>query len=314
MVNLEEFNLDFDELNPMPDHIESLIDRSYEGFLSFIKVQKEAGIGLCDLKNVNFMQGFIPDYTDAGQCSLYLLRYGAAYTVEYRAAYDEIFKGQHITPGQVCILSVGCGTCLDKASAFFAMKKYSEFKDKELIYYGVDIARWDVDVFDEVETNFIHKGIQDVESADIESYIDIIFFPKSLSEIEECWLTSFLENIDQDDFEDKICIVASNRNSTADCYKSKVFTEKFCKKFKFECIKEIEIQKNYKTHESSRNIWSVFEHFSFPQYAINAGSNPKNLCSLVDVCDKTQCEDELNRNVTLKTTLFNTIIYCLERR
>ncbi len=313
MANLKEFSIDFVAPNSMPGHIESLIDRSYEGLLSFIEVQNEAGIGLCVLKNVNFMLGFTPDYTDAGQCSLYLLRYGAAYTVEYRAAYDEILRTQRIIPGDVCVLSIGCGTCLDKASAFFAMEQYLEFKSKELIYYGVDIARWDVDVFDEVETNFIHKGIQDVESADINSLIDIIFFPKSLSEIEECWLDDFLENMTEDDFEDRISIVASNRNSLTDNTKASNFVTKFCEKFDFNLENSIRIQKNYKTEREYSNIWSVFEHFSYPQRAIDAGSNPKSLCILEKKCNESSCEERLNRSVTLNTTLFNTVVYCLEK-
>ena len=313
MVSLEKFATDFGMLNPMPDHIVSLLDRSYNSLLAYRDNKIKSGDGLCDLKNVNFMKGFIPDYTDAGQCSLYLLRYGAAYTVEYRAAYDEIFKGQHIIPGHVCILSVGCGTCLDKASAFCAMKKYAQFKDKELVYYGVDIARWNVDVFDDVETSFIHKGIQNVGSADIETLVDIVFFPKSLSEIEEYWLTGFLDNMDEDDFEDKICIVASNRNSLADNAKASNFIVKFCDKFDFHTTNTISVQKNYKTDREYSNIWSIFEHFSYPQHAIDAGSNPKSLCIFEETCKESRCEEYLNWHVTLNTNLFNTIVYCLER-
>lgn len=294
----------------MGTHIERMLDHIHQEFTEYVNEQNNSNAGLCDLQNVNFMRGLTPDYTDKGQRSLYLLRYGAAYTVEYRAAYEEIFKGNHIEPGLVCVLSVGCGACLDKEPIFHTMQKYDDFKEEKLIYYGNDINMWGVDVFNTVNTTFIHKPFKDISEDDIIDNIDIIFFPKSLPEIDESELSTFVNNI-KDIFWNKLCVIASNRKSDSDFSKAEKFVTDLCKKFCFQKTKTI-IKPDYK--EGTENIWEIFDNFQIPQAIIDKAKNPRPLCSRHLICDDDSCEDNMTRFPALKTSLFNTTIYCLERK
>lgn len=302
----------------MKDHIAGLITQQHKLLCSAIKQRSFSNIALCDLQNVNFNSGGVPNYTDAAQQSLYLLRYAPAYTVEYRLAFDKIFSGNRIATGDVNILSVGCGAAIDKASVFFAMNNTTNHFRAALRYYGVDLIDWNYDIFPEKRSNFIHKGIESVFTSDIPSCIDIVIFPKSLPEIDICLLKRFFANMDKRNFYSKLCIINSNRCAYDDNAKAAEFCKLFCDTFNYEVQDSFDIGpiKNPDT-DKPLCIWEVFpgEHFSFPQDAINTSNNISTLCVAnghFETC--TQCAGVINRTPMLTTPYFNTRVYCLGRK
>jgi hypothetical protein len=262
------------------EYLEEIIEDSHNDLTNEISVLNDGKKGLCCLKNVNFNYGGQPNYRNQAEKFLYLLRYAPAYTVEYRAAFEEILKGNHIIPGDIVILSIGCGAFIDKASAYYAMKRYIIYKKYNLIYYGVDIENWGKDMCPWIKLFFINKGIEKVKSTDINKRIDIIIFPKSLSEIDEGLLNKFLGNLSNDDLENEVCIVNSNRESYNDSQKAHNFMCAFSKNFDYKVTKQIDITPSYKNHLCTQKpIWTVFEHFCFSQYAINASKDVYELCA-----------------------------------
>lgn len=297
-------------------YIENFIDSQCNELECKILELNTDNKGLCCLRNVNFYSGELPDYSDRAQSSLYLLRYGPAYMVEYRAAYEEILRGKHIARGDLQILSVGCGAFIDKASAYYAMQKHDDFKNKDLIYKGVDIESWGIDVFPRCEHTFIHSGIENVLLDKFGHCIDVIIFPKSISEISDDALNKFVENISGKNFENKACIITSNRRSVSDCQKSYDFVYNFLQKTNYILKKTIVIDQSYrKSLHATTDIQSVFERFCFCKQAIYLSCNIYAQCRYKDdnECDD-QCYTIIDRSPVEKTDLFNTTVYCVEKK
>lgn len=71
-----------------------------------------ANVCLCDLKEVHYDAGRIPDYSNIHVQQLYLLRYAYAYAFEYKQMYEYLFKRYSVgTP--IHVMSIGCGNMID---------------------------------------------------------------------------------------------------------------------------------------------------------------------------------------------------------
>ena len=297
-------------------YMERFIGENYNELSCAIDDLNNKNTGLCCLRNVNFNCGGIPDYSDPAQRSLYLLRYGPSYITEYRAAYEEIFRFNHVIRGDIKVLSIGCGSFLDKASAHYAMKRYANFNKFDLIYYGVDIKNWGRDFFPFEKHIFINKGIARVELSEIREPIDIIIFPKSLPEIDPESLEACLSKLSEHNFENKVCIINSNRESKSDFNKAHDFMVSLSEKIGYTLYDTIVINECYgNNNKTSRNIWSVLERFSFSQKAITISREIFSACKfkISHECDDA-CNEVIDRYPVLTTGHYNTCVYCLENK
>lgn len=296
----------------MKTHIETLILRQHTNLSANLNYREGAGISLCDLQHVNFNAGGSPNYTNPGQRSLYLLRYGPAYTVEYYKAYEAVLTCNHLQGANLSIVSIGCGAYIDKASAFYAVCDYNAMNNAsiEMTYTGVDIANWGEDVIAGVPHKFIHKNMQILNPADFDVPINVLIFPKSLSEISQQTLDCFLQNMTPDCFQNKICIISSVSNSDGDFASSNRFCDDFCKVFSFRNIFNNRIQEI--RHKTLNRCQAINEVYDF-----NFCSRAKEICNTIfEKCvynrstfqGCSHCHRTINRQPMLWSNYFNTLL------
>lgn len=126
----------------------------------------------------------------------YILKYYAAYFCEYYELYNDFFK--RFDGNKVNIISIGCGPGIDCDALNRVIKDNSI--DIEVKYFGIDLVDWaykpeyDGCIFE-------HKEIDQLTVSDI-SDVDLIVFPKSLTEINAISLVRFAT------------LIAENCNST----------------------------------------------------------------------------------------------------
>lgn len=291
----------------MKTHIETLISRQYENLDENLQRRREMRKSCCDFKKVSFMDNISPDYKDAGQRSLYLLRYGPAYTIEYYMAYKKIITKNYFKGIVFSIASIGCGAYIDKASAFYALQEYGI---KDMRYIGIDILDWGEDVISEVPHTFIKRDIQQLVPSNFQNSINIIMFPKSLPEISDYSLDRFLEKINMASyFQDKICVISSLRGrSCDDIERSNEFINKFCKSFGY---RKQEIDEVNICGGRYKYIWDVYSFdFGYEEREL-----PKNICQ--NCYNNRNCQEGsrelINKSPMLSTEYFNTVIYYLEK-
>lgn len=159
---------------------------------------------LCDLKNIRYDQPCGPDYSQNKVQQLYLLRYFPAYLCEYKHLYQKII--QTYTIDNFNILSIGCGCCVDYYAAYLALGR----SITNLQYCGIDPIDW---LYKDSLYNdrfcFVQGNIASITFPE-DFYYNIIFFPKSLSEIPQSEFDTFLSNLNQLTFRsDKIFLISS---------------------------------------------------------------------------------------------------------
>lgn len=161
--------------------IEEYLIWIYEDF----KLEIENGDYLCNLKNLSFESGNLPEYEDVQTQRLYLLRYAYAYAFEYADMYERVLE-QLDDPEKISVVSFGCGTLLDYWSLVYAIKEQRKITCC-IDYRGIDIIQWNYqfsprrrdDLYFELE-NITHffENEKSLNS-------DVFFFPKSISEFSD---------------------------------------------------------------------------------------------------------------------------------
>lgn len=82
------------------------INEYLEDILFDFKEYVTSGVRLCDLKEVHFDAGKIPNYSDVHVQQLYLLRYAYAYS------YSSLIR--RMNPGkEIAVASICCGSMID---------------------------------------------------------------------------------------------------------------------------------------------------------------------------------------------------------
>jgi len=187
----------------MEDFIKDKMSIIFSDFIN--NVEKEP---LCDLKSFSFKDGKLPDYFNPKHQQLFLLRYFPAYLCEYKYLYEKIYNEAVLSDYNV--LSIGCGCFLDYHGLTFASSKSS----KLIKYTGIDIIEWSYNnIFIDSNIEFHQKMIEDYQFPETVDY-NIIFFPKSISEISDEGFNIFLENLKKINFSsNRIYIISSNRDS-----------------------------------------------------------------------------------------------------
>lgn len=142
----------------------------------------DSGVCLCDLKEVHFDAGRVPNYKKKHVQQYYLLRFAYAYAFEYKCMYIFLF-GKSSFGEKIKVSSIGCGTEIDYWSMVEALKE-CDMEDKVIKYKGFDQIDWFYK-FDNREDDTVEFYDGDVVEvfANVESLgSDIYFFPKSISE------------------------------------------------------------------------------------------------------------------------------------
>lgn len=88
------------------------INQYLDGILHDFKNYVNSGVKLCDLKDVHFDAGRVPDYSNIHVQQLYLLRYAYAYSFEYKRMYHSLIRRMK-PDDRIAVTSIGCGSMID---------------------------------------------------------------------------------------------------------------------------------------------------------------------------------------------------------
>jgi hypothetical protein len=184
---------------------------------------------LCDLKEFSFKSGRLPDYTQEKYQQIYLLRYFPAFLTEYKYLYKKIVNDTHLE--SINVLSIGCGSFIDFYGLIFAIKSYSVSSPDILVKYnGIDVIDWKYkDDFNYQKVSFVCDSIENFRLNNPDD-TNVLIFPKSLSELSDSMLDSFITNVSSTEFiSERIYVISSimNKGFTADETKCKKIINAF---------------------------------------------------------------------------------------
>lgn len=158
------------------------INEYLDSVLSDFETYARSGVKLCDLKNVHYDAGRIPDYSSVHIQQLYLLRYAYAYSFEYKCMYKALFRRAEF--GQnIAVTSIGCGSMLD----YWALANVVP-QSCRIRYRGIDTIEWMYQMESRVQddAHFICNDAIDCLSQAKTLSADVYIFPKSISEFPIC--------------------------------------------------------------------------------------------------------------------------------
>jgi len=167
---------------------------------------------LCDLKGLSFKGGNLPDYTQEINQQLYLLRYFPAYLTEYKYLYKKIVRDTCLE--SINVLSVGCGSFIDFYGLLFAIESYADSSsDIPIKYIGIDVIDWKYkNNLNNQNVNFVCDSIENFKFNNPDD-TNVLIFPKSLSELSDDVLDSFVSIISDTKFSSKrIYLISSIMN------------------------------------------------------------------------------------------------------
>lgn len=168
----------------------------------------------CELKELRFDGGNIPDYYNPIIQKYYLLRYMTAYFVEYYLIYKKLFELDFLD-NNLNIFSIGSGCGIDFWGAKFARDLHSP--ETSICYTGIDSVDWDYkDNLGIEEHYFWHCNINSLDELDDDSY-NVIIFPKSIGEFDLNTFYNLREVIKNSNFsENKLVVLSSLRKTRND--------------------------------------------------------------------------------------------------
>lgn len=154
--------------------INEFLDEVLDDFIKYVDSQKQ----LCNLLDVQYNAGKVPDYSDIHVQQLYLLRYAYAYAFEYKTMYKELLSRTQYND-TIKVTSIGCGNLID----YWALSRVIGPNCK-ITYSGIDAVDWSYKMSEgSIDDVTFYKGnvlelFQQTESFSSDVYI----FPKSISE------------------------------------------------------------------------------------------------------------------------------------
>ena len=179
----------------------------------------ENGYNLCNLKNLSFESGNLPEYEHVQTQRLYLLRYAYAYAFEYADMYERVLK-QLDDPKKISVVSFGCGTMLDYWSLVYAIKEQREIPCR-IDYRGIDKIQWHYQFISRRKDN-MHFELENITNFfDDENALDsdVYFFPKSISEFSDGEMETILDGFKTKNIRKKVfyvCVSLRKKNETFD--------------------------------------------------------------------------------------------------
>ncbi|MDE6401137.1 MAG: hypothetical protein K2L54_00825, partial [Clostridiales bacterium] len=253
----------------------------YEDFKQYVDNNHD----LCQLRDMTFKDGHVPDYSDVHVQQYYLLRFVFSYAFEYKKMYERLLTRVGTFNGSVKVCSLGCGSMVD----YWALTEIlSDNKSSDTIvdYTGVNVVDWNYKFAprDNDKIDFICGNAKDhfdsVEGLDHDIYI----FPKSICEFAHADFCSVINSIADKNTKDRIYFLVSIRTEehNMDCDMDR------CKE-----IKSIMCADGYLTPDDANTHWSFIEKtrgikafdrkFDYPDEA------KELLCDLTKKCGNREC-------------------------
>ncbi len=266
---------------------------------------------LCDLRNVSFESGNLPDYNNRAQALLYCLRYHFGYAFEYDYMFREdilpLYKEYLIN-----ILSVGCGNGID----YWAIRHAADRRPQSLLqvnYIGIDCVNWDekMESTGKDSVEYHHSYVKESKAIlDNIPRIDVLFFPKSISELDRTDL-SYLADLIQEK-NNIICLAASFRNNKPEDVAKFDFLVECFERYGFSVYNG---QKNMLYQfENNAGIRSYYNEYIYPDEAKDFLANLNGFCNERDESDNIcayECDGALSRTpiLTNSQVCFNFVIF-----
>lgn len=244
----------------------------------------------------------------------YFIKYSSAYISEYFLCYKRIFsKGFLLENENVSALSVGCGAMLDLVGFETARKNSQQFFASTPFYYGVDIVDWncgDTAIIGNIV--FSPRGIENFEVSNCRQPLDVICFPKSLSDIPIRSILDFASSLNKDNVQNRFCVIVSKRGeSISDSDAIRQFVDTLARKLNFHVTKEE--REAILTSESDYFEDHLATPFEFDTQIV------ARLQGLVDrrcapaCAAKAQCKEIIGKWPMRKVTNIHPEIYYLEK-
>ncbi|MFW6026924.1 MAG: hypothetical protein ACOCRX_11355 [Candidatus Woesearchaeota archaeon] len=184
------------------------IKNKLQTIFSEFKKEVNSRYKLCELNNLFYRNGNIPDYNNAFIQQYYLLRYYYAYFYEYYMIYKKILSEDFINP-PYDILSIGSGSYIDYSAFKFALIETKKNHKEDFFYSGLDRINWrykpkDYNIF------FDHRDIYKRKRIIDHSEANIFIFPRSFSELRDEFINKINLNENK---RDKIVFIAAHVES-----------------------------------------------------------------------------------------------------
>jgi len=290
--------------------IKRKMDEIFNDFISEISLLGQ----FCDLKDISYETGNIPDYSNRLIQQLYLLRYLPAYLTEYYLIYRNVIDFNFINHYNV--LSIGSGANLDFYGLYFALDDNGDNID--LAYTGLDLIDWsykeNLGVDDCV---FLNQNINEWESLD-EGRYNAIIFPKSIGEFDNQAFEHLLDVFLNTTFhQDRLIIISSMRQLSreTDAQRFGSIINLFTDHLNYRNLDDI--QYYYGLNEiGGFGLRNYCPHFYYPDDVKNFISNLLSQCPTFqnegESCEF-NCSQALNRNPILTGRYLEYQINRLER-
>jgi len=254
---------------------------------------------LCELHDLRFDGGHIPDYSNLPVQQLYLLRYAYGYAFEYKQMFQSLAP-QKWAAGTLVLTSIGCGTMLD----YWAARKIldnSGNSDFPIRYTGIDLLDWQYKMpcapSDTVEP-LVGNAIEHLRRKPVWDD-DVFIFPKSISEFSDCEFQELCDifgaanytkkhfyvmaNVRADEYNRKqdVARVTELANAITD---AGFFTQSPCDKY-------------WKAKDPDKKIREVDAEFQHPQEVVELLLSLNEQCDRLAHCteDRDVCKRRLNR-------------------
>lgn len=295
----------------MKDFIEDKMNEIFEDF----KLEVENLESCCELKDLRFNNGNIPDYSIPIIQQLYLLRYFPAYFVEYYDIYRDLLNKDFIDCYKVLSIGTGCG--VDYYGLYFALKEKDASAVGDICYTGIDLIDWSYrDTIENDWIYFINDDITQWESLDWEEY-NIIIFPKSIGEFTDVDFQKLLKVFENTHFnEDRIFLVSSIReqNDTIDTDRMEQILNVFEMTQGYHCLDD---KSTYTHYTENVGLARYFKDFSYPNDILEYITKLIDNCKVYEENCYESCEQNcatlLNKCPILKTGHIKYQIKRLER-
>lgn len=218
---------------------------------------------LCDLRNVSFESGQLPNYNNRSQALLYCLRYHFGYAFEYEYIYINNILNEYIRD-DINVISVGCGNGIDLWALDHAIKRSSS-KIKKINYLGIDCVDW-IEYFDEYEgynITYIQNDVRDIVKTE---KTDVLFLPKSINELDKKDFEYLADIIN--DSTSELYIVASFRSEANNLKKDSNKFDELIRLMELKGFSIIDGELNvYYTVDGPKAIISNYGDYKYPDDA-----------------------------------------------
>ena len=282
------------------------LEEIYDNFLTDLDKMDD----YCELCEVCFTPGRVPDYASTPQQNLYLLRYFSAYLFEYYEAFSMLKKAAFLDDIPR-IASLGCGSGIDGAAVNCVFDDFT--------YGGIDRVEWD--------TWFAEEPPHIGDANDFIPVSENIFvFPKSLGELPQDVVTALARNLPRTSAK-KVCIINSRRGTdTRDQDACDLIIQGFAPVTPARNnVEQLELR-----GEERRGLIQHHRWFSYPQKIIDTISQLSSKCPAREGCPRGECADApcprhgssipcwtqnipMQRKPVLSDSNFSTDIYLIDR-